>query len=164
MKKFITSILLLSVVFACFYLAGCGVKHGAKAVYGTFNEEWRLNNLTYNSYNPLIEDYDTTSPGSRQFVITDRAALEELYLQPPEIDFEKHILIVYCYTSVYSREFVLKRVEVEKGVLKIVFNVKDAEMRGCERVGDAHAPGTAILAVRLNKVEFNSLSVTYLSH
>lgn len=109
----------------------------------TFNESW------LDSNNELTE--------SKTFVIESQEALDEIFTDFKEIDFDKEMLIVYCYTTIYVREQKLEKVSFDNNILSIEFDVVD----GKPGTGDATAPKTRTCVICLDKVAATEVKVTY---
>lgn len=163
-----TSILALSALFS---FIGCdNIKHNAVVVDQgiTYKTEWLDANRTYGVYykNPLYDPddeqsepalTDTTSPKYRTHVINEQTALDEIFVEFPEIDFEKEMVVVYCFTTIYNRERVLETVELgEDNILRIEFKSKNNHGRG-----DASMPGQGVLTVKMDHLDMTDIQITY---
>ena len=160
-RKFFIAILTVMLFYT---LCGCNVRHGARVLEGEVTTAWRQSHLTYGAFDTVKEDYDATSPKDRTVIVKDADTLAEIFVQPPQINFEKQTVIIYCYTDIYTRSFILKRAEIIDGTMYIDFKIANAEMRGCEAVGDAHMPGTLILAITVDRADITAAKVTYLKN
>jgi hypothetical protein len=144
MKKTLSLVLTLITLSFCF--VGCSkfeyntviLKDGF-----TFNESW------LDSNNELTE--------SKTFVIESQEALDEIFTDFKEIDFDKETVIVYCYTTIYVREQKLEKASLENGVLSIEFDVVD----GRPGTGDATAPQKRACVICLDKVATTKVNITY---
>lgn len=134
----------------------------------TFKTEWLDNNMTYGAYyeNPDYDPedeqsertlVDRTSPESRTYVIKDEAALNEIFVACPEIDFEQEMLLVYCYTSIYPRERILESVALDGEVLTVEFDVKKAK----SGVADTHMPGRKVLVIKMDRLNISQANIIY---
>ena len=94
---------------------------------------------------------------SKTLVIESQEALDEIFTEFKEIDFEKEMVIVYCYTTIYVREQRLEKVSLDNGVLSIEFDVVD----GKPGTGDATAPQTRTCVICLDKVVATEVKITY---
>lgn len=144
MKK--TLSLVLALITLLFCLVSC-TKFEYNAVIlkdgFTFNETW------LDSNNELAE--------SKTFVIESQEALDEIFTDFKEVDFDKEMVIVYCYTTIYVREQKLEKVSLDNGVLSIEFDVVD----GKPGTGDATAPQTRTCVICLDKVAATEVKITY---
>ena len=75
----------------------------------------------------------------------------------PEIDFEKEMLIVYCYRTVYGRKQVLENVFSDGNLLYVEFNV----VKGKIGHADASAPSRRMLVVKLDRLDITEVKITY---
>lgn len=94
---------------------------------------------------------------SKTLVIESQEALDEIFTEFKEIDFEKEMVIVYCYTTIYVREQKLEKVSFDNNVLSIEFDVVD----GKPGTGDATAPQTRTCVICLDKVAATEVKITY---
>ena len=144
MRKLIA--LALSIVTLLFCFVSC-TKFEYNAVIlkdgFTFNETW------LNSNNELAE--------SKTYVIESQDALNEIFANFKELDFDKEMVIVYCYTTIYVREQKLEKVSFENNILTIEFDVVD----GKPGTGDATAPQTRTCVICLDKVVATKVKITY---
>jgi len=169
MKKTLSLVLALITLLFCF--VGCSkIEYNATIIKNgiSFNADWLSANLTYGAYypnpdyNPDDEEsepalIDRTSPKSRTYIIKEKTVLDEIFENFPDIDFAKEMVIVYCFTTIYDRERVLESVKMdENNILNIEFKSKDNNGRG-----DASMPGTAILTIRLDRLDITEANITY---
>ena len=83
-------------------------------------------------------------------IITNQTELKAAFSEFPKINFEKEMVIVYFYTSVYSRPRELKGIEItEEKEMRIHF----IEVSPGEGIGGACSPKTRPLVVKLDKIE-----------
>ncbi|MBE7078779.1 MAG: hypothetical protein E7380_02825 [Clostridiales bacterium] len=83
-------------------------------------------------------------------VITNQTELKAAFSDFPKINFEKEMVIVYFYTSVYNRPRELKGIEItEEKEMRIHF----IEVSPGEGIVDACSPKTRPLVVKLDKIE-----------
>ena len=120
-------------------------------------ETWLESNQTLGSLQGGKQEYDDSLPESRTYIIQNQEQLEEIFLDFPEIDFDKEILLVYCYTTVYIRKQRLEKVSLENGVLTVAFDV----VRGKLGHADAASPHTRLCVIRLDKVDVTEVNITY---
>ena len=171
-KKLLTiGLVVLLMLCMSISLVGCGkIEYNATIIKDgiSYNESWVSANLTYGAYypnpdyNPDDEQsepvlFDDTSPKNRTYIIKEKTALDEIFETFPDIDFTKEMVIVYCFTTIYSRERVLESVKMgENNILNIEFKSKDNNGRG-----DAAMPGRAILTIRLDMLDITEANITY---
>ena len=83
-------------------------------------------------------------------VIESQDDLNTAFSRFPKINFEKEMVIVYFYTSVYNRPRELKGIEItEEKEMRIHF----IEVSPGEGIVDACSPKTRPLVVKLDKIE-----------
>ena len=109
----------------------------------TFKESW------IDSNNELTE--------SKTFVVESQEALNEIFTEFKDVNLDKEMVIVYCYTTIYIREQKLEKVSFDNNVLSIEFDVVD----GKPGTGDATAPQTRTCVICLDKVAATEVKVTY---
>ena len=109
----------------------------------TFKESW------IDSNNELTE--------SKTFVVESQEALNEIFTEFKDVNFDKEMVIVYCYTTIYIREHKLEKVSFDNNILSIEFDVVD----GKPGTGDATAPQTRTCVICLDKVAATEVKVTY---
>ena len=113
------------------------------------NDGFRINETWLDGNNELAE--------SKTFVIASQEALDEIFTDFKEVDFDKEMVIVYCYTTIYVREQKLEKVSLDNGVLSIEFDVVD----GKPGTGDATAPQKRTCVICLDKVASTEVKITY---
>ena len=144
MKKTLSLILALITLLFCF--VGCSkfeyntviLKDGF-----TFKKSW------IDSNNDLTE--------SKTFVVESQEALDEIFTDFKDVDFDKEMVIIYCYTTIYVREQTLEKVSFENNILTIEFDVVD----GKPGTGDATTPQTRTCVICLDKVVATKVKITY---
>lgn len=123
--KFLSLILVLLTILSLF--AGCSSNNKYNAVLYSNTTEWIdetfLNDNRVKAYylNENYIDgqsdpndkyiYDTTSPSSRVFTVSDEAEYNRIFSNSPlDIDFEHEMVILYIFSDVYpAREYRLKK-------------------------------------------------------
>ena len=144
MKKAFALVLALITVLLCF--VGCESFEYHTVI---LKDGFTFHPSFLNSNNELTE--------SKTFVIESQGALDEIFAEFKTVDFDKEMVIVYCYTTIYIREQKLENVSYENGVLSIAFDVVD----GKPGTGDATAPQTRACVICLDKVSADEVKVTY---
>lgn len=117
-------------------------------------ESWFENNLTKGSYQ---SEYDEELPESRTFLVENQEELDEIFSEFPKVDFEREMVLVYCYTTNFIRQQVLEQVAFENGIIKVAFDVA----RGIPGRADATAPQTRLCIVKLDKLNISTVIFTY---
>ena len=161
-KKLLTiGLAVLLILCMSVSLVGCKkIDHNAVIISEGLNyqEEWLDNNHVYGAYGENGEEnYDENTPKSRTYIIKTRTELNEVFSEFPEINFEKEMIIVYCYRTVYGRKQVLEKVFSDGNVLRVEFDV----VKGKIGHADASAPHRRMLVVKLDKLDIAEVNVTY---
>ena len=147
-------------LFCVFTLAGCNrIDYNAKIVKDeiNFNDDWVNANQVYDSYNFETNKWDTTSPKDRTYVLNTQEQIDEVYSYFPNINLDEQMLIVYCYRNVYVREQKLKNVTLDDGLLNVEFDIAPGKLGHA----DAASPHTRMCTIKLNKVDYKQVKVTY---
>lgn len=156
--------------FSVFLFRSCSIKYNAKIIDSgiEYQQEFLKNSLTYgaskyelyDSYDDFWESgdrVDTTSPPTRTYIVKDNEALEEIFTEFPEVNFEKEMVLVHCYTSNYGRKKLLKSVKLnDQNILNIVFTIENGLFRF-----DAAEAQRRILIIRLNKLDIKETNFEY---
>ena len=123
-----------------------------------YQEEWLKENHVYGAYGENGEEnYDENTPKSRTYLIKNQDELDEVFSEFPEINFEKEMIIVYCYRTIYIRKQVLEKVVLDENVLNVEFNV----VKGKIGHADASAPSRRMLVLKLDKLDITKANITY---
>ena len=148
MKKSLA--VLLSICMLCCAFSGCNrVGYNARVLTGSYsvNPDWME-----------LHDKNGTFGESDTYLITDSDELEAIFDEFPDVPLTDNMVLVHCYTTVYVRDQVLKKVALEDGVLKIEFDVANGKLG----YADAAAPHTRILVIVMDRVPCNRVEVTFL--
>ena len=142
-------------------LAGCKqIDHNAVIITEgiTYQEEWLANNHIYGAYGENGEEnYDENTPKSRTYILKNQDELDEVFSEFSEIDFEKEMVLVYCYRTIYIRKHVLEKVVLDGTILNVEFNVVKGKMGHA----DASAPSIRMLVLKLDKLDITDANITY---
>lgn len=142
-------------------LVGCKqIDHNAVIISDgiTYQEEWLENNYVYGVYKWSEDVFDETSPQSRTCIIRNQTELDEVFLDFPEIDFEKEMVIVYCYRTSYIRaKQVLKMVTLDGNILNVEFKVVKGKMGHADKLN----PERRMLVIKLDRLDIAEVKVTY---
>lgn len=161
-KKLLTiGLAVLLMLCVSISLVGCKkIDHNAVIISEGLNyqEEWLDNNHVYGAYGENGEEnYDENTPKSRTYIIKTRTELNEVCSEFPEIDFEKEMVLVYCYRTIYIRKQVLEKVVLDGTILNVEFNVVKGKMGHA----DASAPSRRMLVLKLDKLDITEVNITY---
>ena len=159
MKK--TLVVLLSICMLCCALSGCNrIEYNARILTGGYSvdPEWMDLHTTNGAYQFDNMDHVQDGPESYTYLITDQEALKEIFDEFPNVPLTDNMVLVHCYTTVYVRDQVLKKVALEDGVLEIEFDVVNGKLGHA----DAAAPHTRMLVVIMDRISCDRVNVTYL--
>ncbi len=96
---------------------------------------------------------DKTSPEYRVFIIRNQAELDAIFDSFLPVDFENEMVLLYCYTDIYTRPQIIDKVNLNGKVLEIEFSLKKPKLG----VKDACAPYCSQLVIKMDKLEINSV-------
>lgn len=160
-KLFATLSAVLLMLCMSISLVGCKkIDHNAVIITDgiRYQEEWLKENHVYGAYDENGEEnYDENTPKSRTYLIKNQDELDEVFSEFPEIDFEKEMILVYCYRTVYIRKQVLEKVALDGNALNVEFNI----VKGKIGHADASAPSRRMLVLKLDKLDITKVNVTY---
>ena len=159
--KNIAKFLLVVVIFtACLGMVGCtGANYNARVLnYNrySFNYEWHNNNLTSGAFDA---DTDADLPETRIIVITNQKTLDEIFTKFPKVDFEKEMVLVYCYTDSYSRKYLVENVVLDGDTLTVKIGMASGLFG--DFVFDASLPFTRFCVIKLDKVESKNINIVF---
>lgn len=155
---------LLAVVLFFMLLSGCGdVKVPYHAVmYGNLNEtgqylksDFYESNLTYGSYSTVQEDYiqDENIPISLTKIIKTEDAYDRVFKEfPAEVDFEKSMILMYCFTTVSNNTYDIKHISVVGKNIMIRYTL----VKSKKPLPNASVPLTKWLIVILDKLDIET--------
>jgi hypothetical protein len=131
-----------------------------------YKEDFLKANRTYGAYYRNEDsvdwatrwEYDETSPKDRTFIITEKARLDEIFSVYPDVDFEKEMVVMYGYTSMYGRARKITSITLDNKNLKIEFKF----VEGKPGAGDAKMPETEFLVLRMDKLDIDTVEFTLL--
>lgn len=168
MGKKLVKILIMGVMLVmCLGLfVGCGGnKYNAVVLSDdiSFRSEFLNENRTLNarylneSWNEETDEWDDRylvdkiSPECRTFVVRNQDELNAIFDSFVPVDFEKEMVLLYCYTDIYSRQQLIDKVNLNGTALEIEFSLKKPK----SSVGDAHEPGCKQLIIKMDALEIN---------
>ena len=159
-KRFLLSIFFLVLVFI---LVGCDfdkIKYNVK-IMNEYNikEEFLMTHKTKNAY---YKDLTTGEyivenkglPEEYEILIRTEEEFEKIFNGKSNIDFNKEVLVVYVYTSIYDKDKTLKDVEIDEGELSIEFKNKNKY-----NVGDASMPLQRVVVFKVKNGNFYSVDI-----
>ncbi|MDR1094605.1 MAG: hypothetical protein LBL66_10720 [Clostridiales bacterium] len=156
----------LGVLLMMISLVGCGNKYNAVVVDSglVFRKEFLKANRTYGVtyYN---EDYDKDgdrtdeylvdrmSPKFRTFIIKEQNEFDDIFTDfSTEVNFEKELLLIYLFTSVYHRPCKIQSMKLDGETLKIDFKMKNAK----PGVKDASVPEQRYLVIKMKNLDISA--------
>ena len=172
MKNHFTFGLTLCISLLLFTLSGCEMLNAWKklpfnamvGVGGTveFKEEFLKANRTYNvDYMDENGDWflDLTSPKFRTYIIREKAQTDEIFSICPDIDFEKDMIVMYAYTSIYgsNRYHIIKKITLNNKNLKIDYKISAGKLGAF----DAPGPRTRFLVLKMDKLDIDTVEFTW---
>ena len=118
-----------------------------------------FNGNEYTEYGNVMEDKIRTYVNEKLGTnfIPERKIEGSIRYHADGVDFDKEMVIIYCYTTIYVREQKLENVSFENNILTIEFDVVD----GKPGTGDATAPQTRTCVICLDKVVTTEVKITY---
>lgn len=104
--------------------------------------------------NPISDTINGTYPTRRTFIIDNQEKYNQMFDESAQIsiDFDTQMIVAYTFYSIYRRENMLVEVAVDNKTLFITY-----EMEKREGVGDACSPYQQWLAVKLDKLEVETV-------
>ena len=123
-----------------------------------FKEDFLAENMTYGAISE--NGVDETSPKYRTYIITEKTQLDEVFSVYPVIDFEKDMVVMYAYTTVYgNRTYKITSVTLNNKHLKIEFKMSE----GKPGYKDARSPYTSHLVIKIDKLDIEAVEFKLLN-
>ena len=133
--KMVKKILILAVmlIMALGLLVGCGgnklpynaVMYGnVYEVRSFINDDFYNENLTYNAWSKTLGDYvkDDTNPEFRTVIVKEQEKFDKVFKEfPVEVDFEKDMVLMHCFTTASSGEYEIKSFDINEQVLSVKY-------------------------------------------
>lgn len=163
MKKRSLFLLFLLSMFAIVFLNGCisdRIRYRVKIIENYefvdgFLENHQISECYY--YDSLTNQYvmnDPTLPEEYTFIIRSEKEYNEIFKTKSDVNFNKEILVVYIYSSVYSSKKMLTEVDFDEGELSIEFRHK--LLSG---TGSATMPLQKYVVFKMNNGNFYEIDV-----
>ena len=133
------------------------------------NETFSHNNRTYGAIYDDGSLEDPSYPRERVFVIRSQEDFDQIFTQAIDgtpIDYQSETYVLYTFTTVYHREFIIKSASVVDQELTVQFRLKspnDPDENGDlppEAVGDAARPFQRFVLIKVNEIDINSANFT----
>jgi hypothetical protein len=129
------AVLVVVSLFAC-YKHSNGGEYNA-TLYDDAKEfmksDFLLDNLTYGIYynGETLRD-ESKNPTYKIYIVREQSAFEQIFNGfPTEINFENEMLIIYIFTTIYSRPCSIKRISIYDKIghfaLKIEFKIESVQ-------------------------------------
>ena len=148
------------VMFLIVCMTGCGtIKYNAKLYDNAtkwINEDFIKNNFTSGAFYDDMQT-DESYPSSRTIIIKSNEEKLSCFNSEfdVEVNFEKEMLIVYTWTTVYHRDCRLKSLKVTDDVLCINYSFAPVAIG----VGDASRPFQRWVIIKLDLLPITSVQV-----
>lgn len=116
-------------------------------------EDFLSENLISGAYYDEKIYTDDIYPSSRTFIIDNNECFNEIFQSSSlDVNFEREMLVLHTFVSIYTRPIEIKEVSVEESVLQIEFIMGKAQ----KGTGDAIRPFQRYLLVKLDKLAVTS--------
>lgn len=171
-KKLAKALTLGVALIMCIGLfAGCGGNKYNAVVLSegfSFKPEFLINNRTHGAqylnenWDEEIDEWDDkyitdeTSPEYRVLIIKNQIELDNIFGSFVQVDFEKEMILLYCYTDIYSRLQLIDKVNHSGTTLEIEFSLKKPKTG----VKDASMPGCKQLVIKMDTLEIETAKFT----
>ena len=164
MKNNFKNFLLAIFFFILFFgLIGCDfakIKYNVKIINEykikeEFLEGHRIRNAYY--MDPVTGEYilgDKNLPEEYEVLIRTEEEFQKIFSGKSNINFNKEVLVVYVYNSIYDREKIITDVEIDEGELSIEFKSKNKY-----GVGDSSLPLQRIVVFKMKIGNFYSVDI-----
>ena len=97
---------------------------------------------------------DITSLLFRTYIIKEQTQLDAIFSVYPNIDFEKDMIVMYAYTSVFgNRDYIITSITLDNANLKVDFKLSS----GRSGYMDASAPQTRFLVLKMDKLDIDTV-------
>ncbi|WP_285819603.1 hypothetical protein [Bacteroides acidifaciens] len=158
MKKILLSGVII--IMSLISLVGCGRNKYNASLFddagGWIKEEFANDNLICGVY---YEDMDFIAddsyPKARTFIVDNQEKYDQILLADItelDVNFEKQMLVVYTFTTIYHRKNSIKNLSVHNQTLNINY-----KMESKFGVGDASQPYQRWFVVKLDTLEITSV-------
>lgn len=125
----------------------------------SFKQEFLSNNRTLGAYyqNENFDvEIDETSPEYRVFIIKNQIELDNIFDSFIQVDFEEEMILLYCYTDIYTRPQLIDKVKYSDATLEIEFSLKKPK----SGVKDASMPSSNQLIIKMDALEIETVKFT----
>ena len=110
------------------------------------------------NWNPLDEHsdeylYDETSPPFRTHIVSEENQLNNILCNPPQVDFDNEMILVYMFTEATNRNQIIKNVSLEDVTLKIEFTTERAKTG----YRDVTVPKRRFIVIKIDILDVNEV-------
>ncbi len=158
--------ILTVVLLACFMLIGlaaCGHPYHAEILNGQaadlINQEFLDANRTRGAYdnNDETAEGDGFLPSSRAFLVRTQEEYDKIFKPDAAVpvNFERELLVVCTYTSIYVRKVTIEDIEKDRHVLELT--LEERHPRGGIAVGDACRPYQRYVIIKLDRTDVTAV-------
>ena len=126
-------------------------------VYEHINDSFSYNNRTHGAFYGDVELDDPSYPKERVFLIKSQKDFDQIFSQEIDntpVDYQSEMYVLYTFTTVYHREFMVGSALVVDQELNIQFRLKSPN----EPVGDAARPFQRFVLIKIDKIDINDAS------
>lgn len=131
----------------------------------TFREESKIYMPNY--YGPPIDnnsDENDTLPRHRIYVVKDQEQLDNIFVEPPQVNFENEMILIVIYRSSYENYTSINKIALEEKVLKVyVINERKLEPRKEGNTGIPPQPRQVVCVYKLDKLEVLETELLFIS-
>lgn len=124
-------------------------------------DEFYEDNLTRGSWSSVQEVYvnDEAYPSTRTRIIADSAEYSKVFKEfPIEVDFEKTMIVIHCFTTASSGNYEIKSISVEEQTL--IVRYKHPASKG-KTPPNASKPLTKWVIVTMDKLEIETVEFVF---
>ena len=123
---------------------------------------FKAENRTYGAFYDDVSLEDASFPKSRVFVIKSQRDMEKIFsdeIDQSTIDYRSEMYILYTFTTVYRREFLIDSSSVTKEGIVINYSLKSRDSD--VPLGDAARPFQRFVLIKMNRVDVENITFIY---
>ena len=123
---------------------------------------FKAENRTYGAFYDDVSLEDASFPKSRVFVIKSQRDMEKIFsdeIDQSTIDYRSEMYILYTFTTVYRREFLIDSSSVTKEGIVINYSLKSPDSD--VPLGDAARPFQRFVLIKMNRVDVDNITFIY---
>ena len=125
-------------------------------------ETFATENRTYGAFYDDVSLEDASFPKSRVFVIKSQRDMEKIFsdeIDQSTIDYRSEMYVLYTFTTVYRREFLIDSSSVTKEGIVINYSLKSPDSD--VPLGDAARPFQRFVLIKMNRVDVENITFIY---